>query len=61
MKEKMHGEKKGCVNPKCGKQEIWSSQCWNMTFWRLLNDWEITWVTKLLNLLGEFSGTNMEE
>jgi len=61
MKEKIHREKKGCVNLKCSIQEIWSSQGWNLTFWRLLNDWEITWVIELLNLLGEFPGTNMEK
>lgn len=44
------------LNTGCNIQEMLSPQGWKLTFRRLLNDWEIPWVAKLLNLIGNFRG-----
>ncbi|KAG5568861.1 hypothetical protein H5410_064121 [Solanum commersonii] len=38
--------------------ELDSEQSWNLYFRRLLNDWEIERVAKLLEEVGDFAGTN---
>ncbi|KAG5579589.1 hypothetical protein H5410_050216 [Solanum commersonii] len=38
--------------------EMWSQQGWNITFRRLLNDWEVDRVANLLQRLEDFSGLN---
>ena len=38
----------------------WTVQGWNLYFRRLLNDWEIDRVAKLLEELGDFAGTNTD-
>nr|XP_009762743.1 PREDICTED: uncharacterized protein LOC104214732 [Nicotiana sylvestris] len=41
--------------------EAWTNQGWNLTFRRLLNDWEIERVTDFYNTLERFSGTNSNQ
>lgn len=38
--------------------QIWSPQGWNLEFRRALNDWEISEIAGLLQLLSSFSGTS---
>ncbi|WMV25673.1 hypothetical protein MTR67_019058 [Solanum verrucosum] len=40
--------------------DCWTVQGWNLYFRRLLNDWEIERVAKLLEEVGDFAGTNTD-
>lgn len=40
--------------------EAWSEQGWNLSFRRLLNDWEIERLAKMLQTLDNFKGTYLE-
>ncbi|WMV21281.1 hypothetical protein MTR67_014666 [Solanum verrucosum] len=39
------------------KLEIWSSQGWNLSFRRYLNDWEIHRLVEFYKVVGQFKGT----
>lgn len=41
--------------------EVWSEQGWNLSFRRLLNDWEIGRVAEMIQTLDDFKGTSLEE
>lgn len=47
-----------CSNPDANINECWTTQGWKLVFRRLLNDWEVERVAKLLELLEKFSGTS---
>lgn len=52
-----------CTNPEAKVAEVWSPQGWNLSFRRLLNDWEVMSLMRVAELLKEldgFSGTNAE-
>ncbi|KAF3648646.1 BTB/POZ and MATH domain-containing protein 5 [Capsicum annuum] len=49
-----------CGNPGATIAETWSPQGWNLTFRRLLNDWEVDRVAMLLQSLDDFPGYNAE-
>ncbi|XP_059308767.1 uncharacterized protein LOC132059938 [Lycium ferocissimum] len=49
-----------CNNPEGAVNECWSDQGWNLSFRRLLNDWEVDRVANLLHSLQEFKGTTSE-
>ena len=42
-----------CVNPEVTIQECWSTQGWDISFRRRLNDWEIERVALLLGKIGQ--------
>ena len=44
-----------CTNPDAKVGDCWSTQGWNLSFRRLLNDWEIERVASLLEKLGGIS------
>ncbi|WMV15373.1 hypothetical protein MTR67_008758 [Solanum verrucosum] len=47
-----------CTNSEAMISDCWTVQGWNLYFRRLLNDWEIERVAKLLEEMGDFAGTN---
>ena len=47
-----------CTNSDAMISDCWIEQCWNFYFRSLLNDWKIESVAKLLEEVGDFSGTN---
>ncbi|KAF3627228.1 hypothetical protein FXO37_29963 [Capsicum annuum] len=49
------------TNPNAMVNEIWSLQGWNLSFRRLLNDWEIGRVADLLQTLNDYKGINLED
>lgn len=49
------------TNPDARINEVWSLQGWNLSFRRLLNDWEIGRAAGLVQLLNDFKGTNLED
>lgn len=41
--------------------EVWTAQGWNLTFRRMLNDWEIDKFTEFYRVLEQFNGTNASQ
>lgn len=41
--------------------EVWSIHGWNLSYRRLLNDWEITRITEFYKTLDQFKGTSLSE
>ena len=48
------------VNPEVTIQECWSTQGWDISFRRRLNDWEIERVAMLLGKIGQVSISSTE-
>lgn len=42
-------------------EEVWTGQGWNLTFRRMLNDWEIDKIIQFHNTLEQFSGSNSNQ
>ena len=49
-----------CTNSEAMISDSWTVQGWNLYFRRLLNDWVIERVAKLLEEVGDFAGTNTD-
>lgn len=46
-----------CNNPEATVKERWTEHGWDLSFRRLLNDWEVDRVANLPHEIGDFTGT----